>query len=139
MERDLGDGESPDERGVVEMRGAGHRVAVGAEAEAVELPPARRAGRQPLVGPVQDARVEELAVALGLDGEVAVAVVLMDGRAIADAPVDQPAASGQGHAARAQAAERKGDMAATRAAIDEARVDPVLGYVGSDGVHSASS
>ena len=37
MELDLGDREPPDEGRVVEMRRAGHRVAIGAEAEAVEL------------------------------------------------------------------------------------------------------
>ena len=95
MERDLGDGEAADEGRVVEMRRACHRVAISAEAEPVELSPARRAGRQAFVRPVQHARVDELAVALRLDREMTVAVVLMDRRPIANAPVDEPPAAGQ--------------------------------------------
>ena len=47
---------------------------------------------EPLVRAVQHASIEELAVPLGLDREMAVAVVLVDGRPVVDAPVDQPAA-----------------------------------------------
>ena len=111
----------------VEMRDAGHRIAVGAEAEAVELPRARRAGRRPLIGTVEDAGVEKPAVLLGLDGEMAVAVELMDVGPVADAPIDQPPAAGERDAARSDAAEREGDVASPRAAIDEAVVDGLLG------------
>ena len=123
VELELGDREAADEGDVVEMRHAGHRIAVGAESVAVELPRARRSRRRSFIGPVEDAGVEELAVALGLDGEMAVAVELMDVRPVADAPVDQPPAAGERDAAGPDAAERKSDIAPPGAGEDEAVVD----------------
>jgi len=126
VEFEFGDGKAPGEGHVVEMRHAGHRIAIGAEAEAVELARAGRARRHALVGAVEHARVEQLAVALGLDGEMAVAVVLMDGGAVAQAPVDEAPAAGQRDAAGSDAAERKGQILTARAGIDEALVDRLL-------------
>ena len=74
------------------MRNAGHGVAIGAETETVEFARAGRAGRHAFIRAIEDASVDELAVSLGLDGEVAVAVVLMDCGSIANAPIDQTSA-----------------------------------------------
>ena len=114
MELDSATGKRPMNVDVVEMRNAGHRVAIGAEAESVELAAARRARRHALIRAVENARVEQLAVPLGLDREMAVAVELMDGGPVADAPIDQPPASRQRDAAGADAAERKGDVLRAR-------------------------
>ena len=124
MELDFGDRKSPDKSRVVEMRDAGHRVAIRAKTETVEFAPAGRAGRQALVRAIENASVDQLAVALGLDGEMAVAVVLMDCRSIANAPVDQPSAARQARRCRSPSAERKGDMLPARAAIHKPVVDP---------------
>jgi hypothetical protein len=45
---------------------------------------------------------------------MAVTVVLMNGRPVADAPVDQAAAAGERDAAGADAAEREGEVLAAR-------------------------
>ena len=123
MELELGDRKAADEGHVVKMGNAGHRIAIGAEAKSVELARARRTGRYPLIGAVQNAGVEQFAVPLGLDGEMAVAVELMDSGPVADAPVDEPAAAGQRDAPGPDAAERKGDISAPLAGIDETFVD----------------
>ena len=138
MEGDLGDRETADERRVVEVRRACHRVAIGAETEPVELSPAWRARRQSLVRPVQHPRVEELTVAFGLDREMAVAIVLMDRRTVADAPVDEPSAAGQRDASRPDPAERKRDVSPARAPVDKTGIDVRAGLVGGDGVHAIS-
>ena len=57
----------------------------------------------------------------------------MDGGPIADAPVDEPPAAGQGHAAGSDPAQGKRDMLPPRAPIDEALVD-----VGAEGLPSQS-
>ena len=59
---------------------------------------------------VQHPRVEYLAAALRLHGEVAVAVDAALVRAVEDLPVDQPAAAGQPDATGADAAERKRNL-----------------------------
>ena len=123
QELDLGDRKPPKEHGVVEMRSAGHAVAVRAKAVSIELARAWRARRHALVGTVENAGVEKFAVALGFDSEMAIAVKLMDGGPIADAPIDKPPASGQRDAAGANPAERKGDVATARAAVYETVVD----------------
>src|SRR6202034_111237 len=138
MERDLGDGEAADEGRVVEVRRSCHRVAIGAEAEPVELSPAWRARRQALVRPVQHARVDELAVPLRLDREMTVTVMLMDRRPIADAPIYEPAAARERNASRSDPAEGKGDVLAARASIDESGIDPRVDFIGSIGVHGIS-
>ena len=125
MERIFGDREAPDKGHVRKMRHAGHRVAIGAEAETIELADRGRAGRRPLIGAVQHQRLQQLAVLLGLDGEMAVAVELVQLGAVADRPVDHAAGAGQREAAGPDAAEREHGIAAARAAEDEAVVDPV--------------
>ena len=122
-EFDLGDRKSSDEERVVEMRNACHRVAIGAESVSVELAPAGRSDRQTLVGAIEDAGVDQLAVALGLDGKMAVAVVLVDCRPIADAPVDEPTAARQRNAAGADATERERYVLSAGASVDEPVVD----------------
>ena len=123
MEFELGDGKAAGEGHVVEMRHARHGIAIGAETEAVEFSRARRAGRHALIGAVQHARVQQLAVALGLDGKMAIAVELMDGGAAAQAPIDEAPASRQRDAAGSDAAERKRQILTARAGIDEPLVD----------------
>jgi len=61
---------------------------------------------------------------LRFDREVAVAVVLMDGRPIVDAPVDEPPSAGQGDAAGPDPAKGKRHMLPPGASIDEALVAP---------------
>ena len=120
VEDEIGGREAAVEIDLAEMRHAGQRLAVGAVAEAVEhLAQARRAGGIEVVGAVEDAGVDQLAVLLGLDGEMRVAVVALQRRPVADRPVDQPAAAGDREAARADAAERKGDVAGALARIGE--------------------
>ena len=120
---EFGERKAPGEGHVLEMRHARHRVAVGAKAVAVPFAAARRARGDAFVGAVEDAGVDQLAVPLGLDGEMAVAVVHVDRRAVADAPIDQPAGPRQRDASRPQAAERKRHILAALAGEDEALVD----------------
>ena len=108
---------------VVKVGNSSHRVAIGAETESVELARTGRTGRDPFIRSVQYASVEQFAVLLCLDGEVAVAVELMDSRPVADAPVDQSAAAGQRHAAGPDAAKRKRDVSAPFAGVNETVVD----------------
>ena len=123
MELEFGDRKAADERDVVKVGDSGHRVAIGAETESVELARTWRTGRRPLIGSVQYASVKQFAVLLRLDGKVAVTVELIDRGPVADAPVDQPAAACQRHAAGSDAAQRKGDVSAPFAGVDETVVD----------------
>ena len=124
-EFELGHGKAPDKCDVVEMRNAGEGIAIGPEAVSVEFSRARRAGRIPLIGPVQDPRVQKLAVALRLDCEVAIAVELMDRGAVADAPIDEAPRAGERDAARSDAAEGKRNIFAALPRIDEPLVDRI--------------
>jgi len=123
MELELSDRKAADERDVVKVGNSSHRIAIGAEAKSVELTCTGRTARDPLIGSVQHASGEQSAVLLCLDREMAVAVKLMDSRPVADAPVDQPAAAGQRHAAGADAAKWKGDKFEPFAGVNEAVID----------------
>src|SRR5690606_1152693 len=59
---------------------------------------------------VEDTRVQHLAAAFGLDGEVGKAVADALGGAIEDFPVDQPAGAREAYRPRADAAQGEGDV-----------------------------
>ena len=125
-EREFRHRKPPDEGHVVEMRHAGQRVPIGAETEAVELSRAGGAGRDALVGTVENPRVEQRAVPHRLDREMAVAVELVDRGAVADAPIDQSPGARQRQAAGPDAPERERDIAVTFAGVDETIVDGLV-------------
>ena len=95
MELEFGHRKAADECDVVEVGDSGHRVAIGAETESVEFADTGRTGRRSLVRAVQNASVQQLAVLFRLDRKVAVTIELIDRGPVADAPVDQPAATCQ--------------------------------------------
>ena len=107
---------------LAEMRDANQRLTIGPVAEAVEhLADARRAGGVEVIGSVQHPCVDERAVPLGLDRKMRIAVIALQSRPVADRPVDQPAAAGNGKSTGADAAERKGDVARALAPIGKTR------------------
>ena len=124
LEHQIGGREAAIEIDLAEMRHADQRLPVGAVAEAVEhFAQARRPGGIEVIGAVQHARVDQLAVLLCLDGEMRIAVVALQRRPVADRPVDQPAASRDREAAGADPAQRKRDVAGALALVGKARID----------------
>ena len=89
MKLHFGHRKPPDKSCIVEMWTPVKGIAIGAKSETIEFARARRTRRHAFVWTIEDASVDELAVSFGLDGEMAVAVVLMDCGPIANAPVDQ--------------------------------------------------
>ena len=91
LEVELGDGKAALERVDGEMRHAGQRVPARAEAEIARRVGGKIAGAVAEIRAVEDARVEHLAVLLGLHRKMAEAVGDALGRPVEDFPVDQPA------------------------------------------------
>ena len=106
------------------MRDADKRLPIGAMAKSVEhLALAGCAGRIEIVGAVQHPRIDQPAVLLCLDGEMRIAVVSLQGRTVADRPVDQASAARNREPAGADPAQREGDVAGTLALVGKARID----------------
>jgi hypothetical protein len=95
MELKLGHRKTSDECDVVEMGNSRHGIAISAETESVEFADARRTGRCSLIRAVENSSAQQLAVPFRLDRKVAVTIELIDRRPVADAPVDEPAATCQ--------------------------------------------
>ena len=125
----FGEGERALKFAVAEMGHSAQQLALGAEAVIrapcghgraaglghVHIALAHIAGRG--VG-VEDARVQQLAVFLGLDGKMRIAVDAALVGTVEDFPVDQAAIAVQADTARANAAQREGDFAAKIALIE---------------------
>src|ERR1700732_690003 len=123
IELELTNRKAANERDGVKVGNSGHRIAIGAETESVELARTGRTGRDPLIRSVQYASAEQSSVLLCLDGEMAVAVKLMDSGPVADAPIDQPAGAGQRHATGADAAKWKGDVIEPFTGVNESVIN----------------
>jgi len=62
MELELSYRKAADERDVVKVGNSGHRIAIGAETESVELARTGRTARDPFIGSVQYASAEQFTV-----------------------------------------------------------------------------
>ena len=124
LEHQIGGREAAVELDLAEMRHPGQRLAVGAMPKTVEhFPEPRRAGGVEIVGAVEHPGIDQFALPFGLDGEMRIAVIALQRRLVADRPVDQPPAAGNGKPARTDTAERKGEVAGALPGIGKARID----------------
>src|SRR5947209_4376564 len=80
MELELGDRKTANECDILKVGNSSHRVAISAKAKSVKLAFTWRTGRRSLVRSVQDASTEQFIALFGLDGEVTVAIELMNRR-----------------------------------------------------------